>query len=48
LEYIAVNGGYQNRGLKYKITYWDNLNKLRREIQHYLNSQLDKIGSNEK
>ena len=48
LEYISVSGGYQNRGLKYKITYWDNLDKLRHEIKQYLNSQLDKIISNEK
>ena len=48
LEYISVSGGYQNRGLKYKITYWDNLDKLRQEIKQYLNSQLDKIKGNEK
>src|SRR5690554_5401447 len=43
LEYISICGGYQNRGLKYKISYWDNISKLRSEIQQYLLNQLDKL-----
>ena len=43
LEYISVSGGYQNRGLKYKICYWDNVAKLREQISQFLLSQLDKL-----
>jgi DNA primase/DNA-binding MarR family transcriptional regulator len=43
LEYISTSGGYQNRGLKYKISYWDNVTKLREQIKEYLNNQLDKL-----
>lgn len=48
MEYISVSGGYQNRGLKYKISYWDNLSKLRHEIQEYLHNQLNNLNNNEK
>ena len=43
LEYISSSGGYQNRGLKYKISYWDNVTKLRNQIREYLLNQLDKL-----
>ncbi|MDA3891181.1 MAG: hypothetical protein PF517_05900 [Salinivirgaceae bacterium] len=43
LEYISSSGGYYNKGLKYKISYWDNITKLRSEIQQYLLNQLDKL-----
>jgi hypothetical protein len=43
LEYISVNGGYQNRGLKYKISYWDNVAKLREQIRQHLNNQLSNL-----
>ena len=43
LEYLSVSGGYQNRGLKYKISYWDNVTKLRDQIKEYLNNQLDNL-----
>ena len=43
LEYISVSGGYQNRGLKYKISYWDNVVKLREQIKEYLNGQLNNL-----
>jgi len=43
LEYISVSGGYQNRGLKYKISYWDNVTKLRECIRQYLNNQLNDL-----
>jgi len=41
LEYVAVSGGFQNRGQKYKITYWDNITKLRNQIRENLLNQLD-------
>jgi DNA primase/energy-coupling factor transporter ATP-binding protein EcfA2 len=43
LEYLSVSGGYQNKGLKYKISYWDNVIKLREQIREYLLNQLDKL-----
>ena len=43
LEYICQAGGYANRGFKYKIVYWDNNEKLRSDIGHYLNAQIDKL-----
>jgi hypothetical protein len=43
LEYISTSGGYQNRGLKYKISYWDNVTKLREQIKEYLNNQLNSL-----
>jgi DNA primase len=46
LEYLSVSGGYQNKGLKYKISYWDNVTKLRNQIREYLLNQLDNLSSN--
>jgi len=43
LEYISISGGYQNKGLRYKISYWDNVVKLREQIKEYLNNQLDNL-----
>jgi DNA primase len=43
LEYLQQSGGYANKGFKYKISYWDNITKLRNEIQEYLSSQIDKL-----
>jgi len=43
LEYISVSGGYQNKGLKYRISYWDNVTKLREQIREYLLNQLNNL-----
>jgi len=43
LEYIYQSGGYDNRGHKYKIHYWDDNQKLRAEIRSHLNGQLEKL-----
>jgi DNA primase len=43
LEYITQTNGYANRGFKYKISYWDNIDKLRAEIKEYLHNQLEKL-----
>jgi len=40
LEYIHQSGGSINRGYTYKISYWDNIEKLRNQIQTNLQSQL--------
>lgn len=43
LEYIKQNGGYANKGIKYKISYWDNHQKLRAEIKDFLYKQIEKL-----
>jgi len=43
LEYIYLSSGYDNRGHKYKIAYWDNMDVLRNKIKEDLNNQLDKL-----
>jgi len=43
LEYISTSGGYQNRGYKYKILWWDDIAKLRDEVKEYLKNQIDKL-----
>ncbi len=43
LEYVSSIGGYHNRGLTYKISYWDNVVKLREHIREYLIGQLDNL-----
>lgn len=43
LEYLQQSGGYANRGFKYKIIYWDNVNRLRSEIKAYLFGQIEKL-----
>lgn len=43
LEYIQQAGGHHNRGYKYKITYWDDIGKIRAEIKDYLYQQIEKM-----
>lgn len=43
LEYIRCSSGYVNRGYKYKIVYWDNAEKLRKEIKNYLFEQINNL-----
>jgi DNA primase len=43
LEYLHQSGGYANRGFRYKISYWDNITKLRGEIRDYLFNQIDNL-----
>jgi DNA primase len=43
LEYLQQSGGYQNRGYKYKIAYWDNIEALRLRIRNYLNDQIKNL-----
>ena len=43
LEYLEQTGGSPNRGYRYKISYWDNIERLRKRIQDDLNDQLDKL-----
>jgi DNA primase len=43
LEYLQQTGGYVNRGFKYRVCYWDNIQKLRGEIQDYLFNQIENL-----
>lgn len=43
LEYVKQIGGYSNKGIKYKISYWDNYQKLRAEIKDYLLLQIEQL-----
>src|SRR5690554_726262 len=43
LEYIQQIGGYQNRGYKYKILWWDDIAKLREDVKQHLKNQIDKL-----
>ncbi len=43
LEYVQKTGGYANRGFKYKIIFWDNMETIRQKIKDNLNKQLDEL-----
>lgn len=43
LEYIKYSGGYANKGIKYKISFWDNHQKLRSEIKDFLQNQIQEL-----
>ena len=43
LEYIYRSSGHDNRGHKYKVGYWDNMQSLRAQIQQDLNDQIEKL-----
>lgn len=43
LEYVQRTGGYANRGFKYKIIFWDNMETIRQKIKDDLNKQLDEL-----
>jgi hypothetical protein len=43
LEYIQAVEGSPNKGFKYVIAYWDNMEKLKVKIKENLNKQLDQL-----
>ena len=43
LEYIKQVGGFSNKGIRYKISYWDNYQKLRTEIKDFLMIQIQAL-----
>jgi DNA primase len=43
LEYLQLSGGHINKGFKYKISYWDNIDKLRAKVKRHLQGQLDQL-----
>ena len=46
LEYIQAVEGSPNKGFKYVISYWDNLEKLKAKIKEDLGRQLDNLKTN--
>ena len=43
LEYVKQTGGFANKGIKYKISYWDNYQKIRKEIKDFLLNQIKQL-----
>jgi DNA-binding MarR family transcriptional regulator len=43
LEYIKQAGGYYNTGIKYRIAYWDNYQKIRAEVKEFLLKQIEQL-----
>jgi energy-coupling factor transporter ATP-binding protein EcfA2 len=43
LEYIQKTGGYANKGFKYKIVFWDDMESIREKIKTDLNKQLAEL-----
>ncbi|WP_312196470.1 CHC2 zinc finger domain-containing protein [Epilithonimonas vandammei] len=48
LEYIKQVGGFNNTGIRYKVSYWDNYQKLRAEIKEYLLKQIKELKTDKK
>ena len=40
LEYVQRTGGYANRGFKYRIVFWDDMEKVREKVKTELLQQL--------
>ena len=45
LEYVQKTGGYANRGFKYKIVFWDDMETVRQKIKDGLSEQLEKLNT---
>jgi len=43
LEYVKQSGGYYNTGIKYRIAYWDNYQKIRAEVKEFLLKQIEQL-----
>ena len=48
LEYIRRVGGSSNRGYRYRVEYWDDNVKMRKELKSYLSGQLDALSEKKK
>lgn len=46
LEYIQRTGGYANRGFKYRVVFWDDMEKIREKVKTELNNQLEPLSGN--
>ncbi|MCX6232931.1 MAG: hypothetical protein NTZ33_15485 [Bacteroidetes bacterium] len=45
MEYIIKTGGFANKGFKYSISYWDDIDIIKNKVKTELNTQLDKINT---
>ncbi len=45
LEYVQKTGGYANRGFKYKIVFWDDMETVREKIKSDLYDQVEKLNA---
>jgi DNA polymerase III delta prime subunit len=43
LEYVQKVGGYANRGFKYKIVFWDDIDGIRQRVKEQLTKQLQQL-----
>jgi predicted transcriptional regulator len=43
LQYIHVSGGSSNRGYRYTVSYWDDMEKIRQEVKADLMKQIEAI-----
>jgi energy-coupling factor transporter ATP-binding protein EcfA2 len=43
LEYVKQSGGYFNTGIKYRIVWWDNYQKIRAEVKAFLLKQIEQL-----
>lgn len=43
LEYVQKTGGYANRGFKYRIVFWDDMEKIKTKINEELTRQLNDL-----
>lgn len=43
LEYIQVAGGSSNRGYEYHVTYWDDIEKIRKKVKLELMNQIEQL-----
>ncbi len=48
LEYIQQVGGFSNKGFKYKLLYWDNIEALRAKIKTQLQKQIEQLPTENK
>lgn len=48
LEYIQQTGGFINKGFKYKLLYWDDIEALRNRIRTQLQKQIEKLPTENK
>ena len=46
--HIKQSGGYNNKGVKYKVSFWDNHHKFRTEIKEFLHKQINQLKQEEK
>lgn len=44
MEYVEDDQGHKNTGLKYRIAYWEDIDKNRKKLKESISAQLQKLG----